>query len=372
MQQRPVFSYPAFVRLWRSDTVRWFGLFTSGLALQLLLIDTLGADQADLGLVRSAQWLPMLLFGLVAGVLIDRVPRRPVLVIGDAVCAMALGTVAVLGLAGLLTVPLVAGLMFVVGTASMCSTTAHQSFLPRLVPTVLLPRASARLEQSMTAAEAVGPLLAGVLVRALSAPAAVLVNAVTYAVSAMVLSTIRAPEPPTARGISGRHVGRELVEGARWVYRHPTLGPYALALHTWFFFNSAVMTILVFYAARDLGLGPVQIGLALASAGLTGVVAAGLSPRLADRYGLGVVACLADWFTPLAFAVVLLAPADQGSGTAVLALGQLLYGAGNGLKGPLELSYRNAVTPDRLRGRMNATIRSLNWGTIVVSAPVAG
>ena len=132
------------------------------------------------------------------------------------------------------------------------------------------------------------------------------------------------------------------------------------------------MTILVFYAARDLGLGPVRIGLALASAGLTGVVAAGLSPRLADRYGMGVVACLADWFTPLAFAVVLLAPADQGSGTAVLALGQLLYGAGNGLKGPLELSYRNAVTPDRLRARMNATIRSLNWGTIVVSAPVAG
>ena len=132
------------------------------------------------------------------------------------------------------------------------------------------------------------------------------------------------------------------------------------------------MTILVFYAARDLGLGAVQIGLALAAAGLTGVVAAGLAPRLADRYGLGVVACLADWFTPLAFALVLLAPADQVSGTAVLVLGQLLYGTGNGLKGPLELSYRNAVTPDRLRARMNTTIRSLNWGTIVVSAPLAG
>lgn len=365
-----VFSYPAFVRLWISDTTKWLGLFTSGLALQLLLIETLGADQQDLGLVKSAQWLPMLLFGMLAGVLIDRVRRQPVLVVGDAVCALTFAAIGVLGLLGELTVPLVAALMFVVGAASLCATAAHQSFLPRLVPTVRLPQANARLEQSMTAAESVGPLLAGALVRVLSAPVAILFNAATYATSALVLSTIRVREPAPADR-ADRHLRRELMEGARWVYQHRTLAPYALGLHTWFFFNSAVMTILVFYASEELGLGPLAIGVVLASAGVTGVLGAGLSPRLADRFGLGAVACLGGWTAPLAFALTALAPTGS-VGLVALVAGQLVNGLGNGLRGPLEMSYRNAITPDRLRARMNATIRSLNWGTITVSAPLAG
>lgn len=365
-----VFTYPAFVRLWISDTAKWLGVFTSGLALQLLLIETLGANQVELGLVRSAQWLPMLLFGLVAGVLIDRVRRQPVLVVGDAVCALAFGAIGVLGLLGELTVPMVAALVFVAGTASLSATAAHQSFLPRLVPTSLLSRANARIEQSMTAAEAVGPLLAGVLVRVVSAPFAILVNASTYAVSALVLSTIRVREPAPHDG-ADRHLWRELREGARWVYRHPTLAPYAIGLHTWFFFNSAVMTILVFFASEELGLGPIALGLVLACAGVSGVAAAGLAPRAADRYGAGLVMCAATWLAPLAFLLAALAP--QGTaGLPVLIAGQLIYGVSNGLRGPLEMSYRNAVTPDRLRARMNSTIRSLNWGTITVSAPLAG
>lgn len=367
---RGVISYPPFARLWLSDTVKWLGIFTSGLALQLLLIQTLDADQVDLGLVRSAQQLPMLLFGLVVGVLIERVRRRPVLVAADATCALALGSIGVLGVLDLLTIPLVAALMFVLGAASMCSITAHQSFLPRLVPTRLLPSANARVEQSMTAAESVGPLLAGVLVRVVTAPVALLVNAATYAVSAVLVSTIRVTEdvPPTA---GRRRIWGDLREGARYVYTHRVLAPYAVALHIWFFFNSAILTVLVFYATVDLGLGPVQVGLALACAGVAGVVAAGLTPRLAERFGLGVIACLADWLTPLAFVLVALAPVGE-AGLVLLVVGQLLYGTASGLKGPLDLSYRNAVTPDRLRARMNATIRSLNWGTIVVAAPLSG
>lgn len=365
-----VFSYPAFVRLWISDTTKWLGLFTSGLALQLLLIQDLGADQTDLGLVKSAQWLPMLLFGLLAGVLIDRVRRLPVLIAGDAVCAAAFAAVGVLGVTGHLSVPLVAALMFVVGLASLSATAAHQSLLPRLVPVAELPRANARIEQSMTAAESVGPLLAGLLVRALSAPIAVLVNAGTYAVSALVLSTIRVREPaPASR--SDRHLWRELAEGAAWVYRHRTLMPYAVGLHTWFFFNSAIMTILVFFASEELGLGPVAIGLVLAAAGVSGVVGAGLAPRLSERFGLGIVVCLAGWAAPLAFLITALAPTGP-SGLVILVIGQLVNGMGNGLRGPLEMSYRNAITPDRLRARMNATIRTFNWGTITVSAPLAG
>ncbi len=233
----------------------------------------------------------------------------------------------------------------------------------------MLPVANARILQTLTAAQSVGPLAAGALVRFLSAPLAILVDALTFAVSAVLLCTIRVEEPPGAH--EDRHLWRELKEGARWVYRHRTLAPYAISLHLWFFFSSGIMTIYVFFAARDLGLDPLTIGLVLACGGVTGVIGAGLAPRAGERFGLGVVCVVSDWSYPVAFVFVLLAP-DGAAGAVSLVAGQLLFGLGLGLKGPLEMSYRNAVTPDRLRARMNATIRSLNWGSIAVSAPLAG
>ena len=370
MSDDAVLAYPAFVRLWLAGTVSWLGTFSFGLALQLLLIETLAADQAAIGWVRSAQWAPALAMGLLAGVLIDRVRRRPVLIAADTVTALATGGIGALALTGMLTVPLLAALVAVVGGASMFYHAAHQSYLPRLVPTGLLPVASARIEQTMTAAEAIGPLVGGALVRFLSAPVAILFNAVSKAASAVLMATMRVEEPTPQRQ-PDRHLWRELKEGGSWVYRHRTLAPYAVSLHLWFFFNSAIMTIFVFHATEQLGLDALTVGLVLSCAGVSGVIGAGLAPRAAERFGLGPVCVVADWLHPLAFLLLLLAPPGPG-GAAMLVVGQLLYGLGAGLKGPLDLSYRNAVTPDRLRARMNATIRSFYWGSIAVAAPLAG
>lgn len=363
-------AYPAFVRLWLAGTVSWLGTFAFGLALQLLLIETLDADQAAIGFVRSAQWLPALAIGMVVGVLVDRVRRRPVLIAADTVTALASGAIGALALSGLLTVPVLAVLVALIGAASMGYHAAHQSYLPRLVPTGLLPVANARIEQTMTAAEAIGPLLAGALVTLLSAPVAILVNAVSKAASAVLLVTIRVEEPTPQRH-PDRRLWRELREGAAWVYRHRALAPDAVSIHLWFFFNSGIMTVFVFHATEQLGLDALTVGLVLSCAGVSGVIGAGLAPRAAERFGLGRVCVVAEWLNPLAFLFLLLAP-PGATGAALLVTGQLLYGLGAGLKGPLELSYRNAVTPDRLRARMNGTIRSLNWGSIAVAAPLAG
>lgn len=363
-------AYPAFVRLWLSGTVSWLGSFTFGLALQLLLIETLSADQAAIGFVRSAQWLPALGIGLLAGVLTDRMRRRPVLIAADTVTAAATGTIGALALTGLLTVPILAGLVAVVGAASMFFHAAHQSYLPHLVPMQMLPVANARIEQTTTAAEAVGPLLVGVLVKFFSAPVALLFNAVSHAAAAVLLASIRGEEPAPQRQ-PDRHLGRELKEGGAWVYRHRTLAPYAVSLHLWFFFNSAVMTIFVFQATEELGLDALTVGLVLSCAGVSGVVGAGLAPRAAERSGVGRVCVAAMWLHPPAFVLLLVAP-PGATGVALLVVGQLLNGVGLGLKGPLDLSYRNAVTPDRLRARMNGTIRAFNWGSIAAAAPLAG
>ncbi len=377
---------PDFVRFWLADAVSNLGTFVSALAVQLLLIDTLGADQRAIGFVRSAQWLPYLLFGLLAGVVVDRVRRRPLLIAADLVCATLLTAVGVLALTGHLTVPLLTVLVFLSGSASMFFVAAHLSYLPSLVPLRSLPTATARLEQTYAAAQSVGPIVGGALVRLLTAPVAVLVDAASYAVSALLLATIRRDEPapvPSARATTGqpgesaglatavRGVVDDLREGARWVYRHEMLAPYAIALHLWFFANAMVTTVFVYFASTELGLDALSIGIALAAAGLTAVLAAGLSPRLAARYGLGRVVTVSEWLSPAAYALLLLA--RPGTGALLWpVVANLVFGLGLGLKDPLTMSYRNGVTPERLRGRMNATIRSFNWGSIAVAAPLAG
>jgi len=365
--------HASFARFWFADAVSNLGTFVSALALQLLLIETLHADQVALGVVRSAQWLPYLLFGLVAGVVVDRVRRRPLLIGADVLCAAVLGAVGFLALTGRLTVPLLAVLVFVVGSASMFFSAAHLSLLPTIVEPAWLPTANARLTQTYSATQSLGPLVGGALVRLLSAPVAVLVDAASYAVSAVVLATLRVDErrPEPAAEERPRRVWTELREGAAWVYRHATLGPYAISLHLWFFANSMVTTVLVFFATTELGLDALGIGLVLAATGVTGVVGAGLAPRLGTRFGTGRVVVATEWASPLAYALLLLVRPGPWAVTW-LVLANALFGFAMGLKDPLTMSYRNLVTPDRLRGRMNATIRSFNWGSIAVAAPLGG
>jgi MFS family permease len=360
----------AFVRFWVADAVSNLGTFVSALALQLLLIETLHADQTELGIVRAATWLPYLLFGMLAGVVVDRVRRRPLLVAADLLCALLVGTIGVLALTGHLTVPLVAVLVFCAGSASMFFSAAHLSFLPAVVPETRLAWANARLAQTYAATQSLGPLVGGALVRLLSAPVAVLVDAVSYAVSAVVLMTVRVEERAPER-TPERHVWRELREGAAWVYRHRVLRPYAISLHLWFFANAMVTTVLVYFATTELHLDPLAVGLVLAATGVTGVLGAGLSPRLGVRFGTGRVITTTEWLSPAAYALLLLA--QPGPYAIVWPLvANALFGLAMGLRDPLDMSYRNLVTPDRLRGRMNATIRSLNWGSIAVAAPLGG
>jgi MFS family permease len=353
-----------------ADAVSTLGTFVSSLAIQLLLIETMGADQTALGVVRSAQWLPYILFGMLAGVVVDRLRRKPLLVLADLVAAASFGTIGALALAGELTVPLLAALVFVAGSASMFFAAAHQSLLPALVPPSGLASAYARLEQTHNVGQAAGPLVGGALVRLLSAPVAILVDAATYFLSALLLITVRADDPKPPRSADA-HVWRELREGAAWVYGRADLRPYAVSLHLTFFFNAVVTTVLVHFAATELGLDALAIGLVLAAVGVTGVLGAGLSPRLGDRYGPGGVYTYAAWLAPAAYALLLLArPGPHALWWLVAS--SLLFGLGSGLSGPMHVGYRNAVTPDRLRGRMNATIRTFNWGSIAVAAPLGG
>ena len=370
-------GHPGFRRFWAATTISAFGTYITTLAIGVLVVVDLDGSAADVGWVNAARWAPYLVVGLLVGVLADRVRRKPLLVSTDLARAFVLGTVPLFALTQTLSVVVLICLMAAFGLLSVFNDAAHQSFLPRLLPRAALPRANARLEQSNAVAQTSGPAFGGGLVAWLGAPVAVLADAISYLVSGVLIARTPIDDPAPER--SGRRVTSvvtELREGLRWVYRHRTLRPLALGTHAWFLFNGVLGTVYVPFALRELGMGPGGLGITLTLAGVGGLLGSSLSGWLGRRLSIVRTVTAARLLEAAGFAVVAITPgADVLGATGVVAvagLGQFLFGLGLGAEGPVELSYRQAVTPDHLQGRMNATMRSLNRAAIVVGAPLGG
>lgn len=364
-----------YLRFWTATTVSGFGSYLTTLALQVLVLTDLHGSATDVGLVNAARWAAYLALGLVAGVWIDRVRRRPVLVATDLGRGLLLGLVGALALTGHLTVALLVALVAVFGLLSLAGDAASQSLLPALVPRPLLVRANARLEQSGAAAQTTGPALAGVITTTLGAPVAILLDAVSYLVSGLMLVTLPHAEPaPSAVPRSAR---REVGEGLRWVYRHPTLTPLALNTHGWFLCWAVLGTVQVSYALTGLGFSALTLGLVFALGGLAALAGASATERSVARWGPGRVMLASRLGYGPGVVLVALAPSAADGHAAplavlLMAVSQLLIGLGMGLEGAAEMAFRQAVTPERLQGRMNTTLRSVNRAMIVVGAPLGG
>jgi MFS family permease len=361
---------PGFGPFWAAFTVSSFGTYVTTLAVQVLVVLTLRGGAAEVGLVSAARWLPYLLFGVFAGVFVDRARRRPVLVATDLVRGVLLVAIPVLAVAGRLSLVVLIAFMVVFGLASLANDAAAQSFLPRLVPPRLLTPANARLDQSDAVAQTSGPALAGGLVSLLTAPWAVLVDAASYLASGLLLLRVPVAEPPSRR-FSLRGVRGEAAEGIRWVYRHRTLGPYVLSTHGWFLVNAIAGATLPPFALQTLGLSPFGLGLALSAAGVGGLLGALSATALGARFGAGRVVIASVLGNGTAWALIASGRYGWG-GWVVFGAGQLLLGLTMGTANANEMGYMQAITPDHLQGRSNATRRSINRAMIVVGAPLGG
>ncbi|MDP3870513.1 MFS transporter [Phenylobacterium sp.] len=372
-KSRDVFRLPGFLAFWSAETVSEFGTYITTLALQVMVVVTLQGGATDVGLLNASRWLPYLALGLIIGALVDRWRRKPLLVGTDLGRALLLGAIPALWWLGWLSLPLLMVFVALFGVLTLLNDAASQSFVPRLVPAPFLLAANARLDQGASAAQTSGPAVAGALISAVSAPLAVLVDAASYLVSALVVWRIPVEEPRRAAAGLRPHLRREIGEGLAFVYRHRVLSPFAVGTHGWFLFNSMLTTVFVPFVLLELKLTPFEMGLALAAAGVTGLVGSLLATRIGRAWGAGgaVIACRA--LMPGAWAVIALAPAAGGAWTlAALAVGQGLYGLAMGASNANEMGYRQAVTPDALQARMNTTMRSLNRAMIVIGAPLGG
>jgi MFS family permease len=366
---------PGYRRFWAASTVSVFGTYVTSLAVLILAAVGSRATATQMGLLNAAGFAPYLLFGLVAGVVSDRYRRKPLLVGADLGRAVLLCAIPALYLGDLLSLPVLMLLVAAIGTLSLFFDAANQAFLPSLVPARLLTSANARLEQSGAVAQAAGPLLAGVLIKAVGAPLAIVVDAASYLVSGLMLATVRVQEVGS-RAAERRGVLTELREGISWVYRHRMLAPMAVSGHLWFLSHSVLTTVYVLYLLRGpqsggLGLDEFQLGVTYACAGAGAVLGGAAANPCGNRFGAGRSIVGSRALMPVPWLLIVLAIPGPVGWTMVIA-GQFLFWVSMGLESPIEMAYRQCVTPDRLQGRMNTTMRSLNRGAIVVGAPVGG
>lgn len=369
----PGFPTSDFRRIWWAQSVSTLGSYVTSLALSAIVVLTLDGTAQDVGWLNSARWLPYLLIGLVVGALVDRYRRRPVIVVSDLVRATLLLMIPVAWAADFLSLPFLMVLVACFGTASLINDAAVMSFLPRLVPRSHLQQAHARIDTTDAVAQSAGPALAGLLVKVVGAPLAVLVDAATYLFSALMVLRIRVTEVQAVPA-EAPHVMREIREGVRWVYRGSGLRVLAVTTHIWFSANAVLGAVLAAYAFITLDLSPFQFGLATAFAGIGGVVGAVVSSAGGRLLGTGGAIIAAQFMTTVGVAVMVLAGIGTASWAAasVLAAGQAFWGFGLSFGNSHEESYRQAVTPDGLRARTITTMRSVNRAILVVGAPLGG
>ncbi|MEO8713977.1 MAG: MFS transporter [Acetobacteraceae bacterium] len=371
-----VFGLPGFRPYWVAGTVSDFGSFVTALALQVLVVQSLHGSAFEVGLLKAATWLPYVLLGLVVGAMVERRRWIPILIGSDLARAVILLAIPALWLLGWLSLPAVLIFVGVFGVFTLLNDSAAQSLLPRLVPAASLLHANARIDQSYTLAETAGPVIAGALVSVIGAPFAVLVDAASYLFSAAALTRVRLAEP-RVRGWVRTQVARDIRDGLRWVYGHRTLAPMAVSTHVWFLFSSILTTVFVPFLLIGLGMSAFQLGIALAAAGVGGVAGALLATRIGLRWGVGWTVVAGTALMAVAWTLIAFVPGDSGTGwqwgsLVLIAVGQALFGFALGAENANEMGYRQAVTPDALQGRMNATMRTINRAALVVGALVGG
>jgi predicted MFS family arabinose efflux permease len=338
----------------------------------LLAILTLGATPVQMGLLSALAGLPVLLFGLVAGVWVDRLRRRPILIAADLGRAAVLATIPAAALLGLLHMTQLYIVIVIAGLLGVLFQVAYRAYLPTLVERRDLVDANSKLTFTSSATEIVGPGLTGVLVQTITAPIAMLIDALSFVVSAVSIAIIHKPEPPTLAVADRQPAFQEMVEGLRVVFRDPVLRALALVVATLEFFGSFYAVLYSLYAIRELGLGAALLGLTIGMGGAGSVIGALLAGRAVGRFGLGRTLTGSLLLSTLTGLLIVVARGPVWVATGILMASQLVGDCARTVYFINETSLRQAIVPDRLLGRVSASTQLMGAGLGPLGALLAG
>jgi MFS family permease len=367
-----LWGHADFLKLWTGQSISEFGSQISGLAIPWLAAVELNASPLEFSLLGVLGFLPFILFALPAGVWVDRLRRKPILIVGDFARALLLALVPVLWALGVLDIWHLLVIQFVVGVFTVFFDVAYQSYLPSLVDRDQLVEGNAKLQLTVSVALVAGPGLAGLLIAALGAPYAIVLDAISFVVSTAFLLVIRRREilPEKTEGAPRPKMLPELKEGLAFVVRHPHLRAIAACTGSSNFFFSIAFTIFLLYAVRVLHLSSGTVGVIFAMFGAGSILGALLANRVQKAIGVGwAIISPAILFSVAALAFPL---APKSFPLPALIAGSLLFGYGGTAYNITQVSLRQAITPERLQGRMNASMRWIVWGTLPLGQLAGG
>lgn len=367
-----LWRHPDFLRLWGAQAFSAFGSKVTRTALPIIAIVTLGASPAEVGVLSALGVAPGLLVALLAGGRVDRAAKRPLLIGADLFRALLILTIPAAAWLGAVTMPQLYVVAAAVGAATTLFQIADNSYLPALVGPESLVEGNAKLEATEAVSESTGPGAAGVLVELLTAPVAMIVDALSYLWSATLLSRIRAVEEPAAAADPDATVLGDAAAGLRAVRSHPVVGPALLAEAVVTFFGGFFMTLYMVVALTTLNLSPAAVGLIIGVGGVGSFAGALVAAPLARRMGTGramAVSLAAGWAANLLVPLAIGAPKVA---IPLLVLGQLIGDALLTAYLVHSISLRQRVLDPAVLGRANATFHVATGVMLPAGALLSG
>ena len=362
MSTPSLWNHSDFLKLWVGQTISRFGSVVTRTALPLVALLVLGAGPLELAYLVIAQSLAVLIVGLVAGAWVDRLRRRPILIGTDVLRALLLFSIPIAQGLGALRIEQLYAVAFLEGSLATLFSSAYPAYVPSLIGVDRVVEGNSKLAMSASIAEVGGPGLAGALVQIVSAPFALLVDAISYIVSAISIALIRTPEPARPKRETTSRIFHEVIEGLSAVRRHPVVFPLAarsVLAHIAGAFYGVLYSI---YLLQELHLDPFLLGVVISAGGVGSLVGSFFASRVVNAIGLGPAVL---WMAFGASAIGVLTPLAQGPiflATLMVFLPQLIGDGLQTIEGVAEISLVQGLIPDRILGRANATLEVVSHG----------
>jgi predicted MFS family arabinose efflux permease len=357
-----LWKHSDFLKLWVGQTISRFGSVVTRTALPLVALLVLNAGPLELAYVVIAQSLSVLVVGLVAGAWVDRLRRLPILIATDVLRAVILISIPIAQGLGVLRMEQLYVVAFLEGSLATLFSAAYPAYVPSLIGVDRVVEGNSKLAMSSSIAEVGGPGFAGALVQIVSAPFALLVDAISYVVSAISLALIRAPEPPRPARETTSRIFSEVIEGLSAVRRHPVVFPLALRSILGHISGAFYGVLYSLYLLNELHLDPFLLGVVISAGGVGSLVGSVFASRVVNAIGIGPAIL---WMALGSSAIGLLTPLAQGPvflAALMVFLPQLIGDGLQTIEGVAEISLVQGLIPDRLLGRANATLEVVSHG----------
>ena len=356
------------MRLWLGETVEWFGGQITLLALPYIALNLLQADAFRMGVLYSVGYLPFPILGVFVGVVGDRWPRRPMMVIANIAQVATLGSIPIAFLLGKLSLYHLFAVAAIMGVSTVFFEVAYQAYLPTLIERDDLLEGNSKLTTSESTSLTAGPALAGFLINLVGAAMAMTADALTTLFAAVAIFSIRTPEKRETK--AERNFVREIKEGAEVIYKDPALRTLAASTATLNLGSSIFYPVFFLLLFNELKLSPFLAGIVLGIGSVGSLIGAVIAPKFAKELGFGrtlAVSLLISGIGLLAIPIVTYGPA-----VPLLAALWMFSSVGIPIYNINQISFRQTIVADRLQGRMNATMRTIVWGVLPVGALLGG